>query len=478
VTKNSEPSPITYDPALVLQAFELEISIRKSERRLSTYNPYPKQAEFHEQGAVFRERLLLGGNRIGKTECGAAELAMHLTGYYPEWWVGKRFDKPVRAWAAGVTGESTRDVVQAKLFGPPERPEAWGTGLLPKAAIARTSTGRGIAGAIDTAAIHHKSGGYSSLAFKSYERGREKWQGAGLEVVWFDEEPEEDIYLEGLTRTNETGGCVYLTCTPLLGMSSVMKRFLMGRTTEQTVIQAGLEDAGHFTDEQRRQIIASYPEFERDARTKGIPQLGSGRVFPISEGAIACESFPIPQHWPRICGIDFGWDHPSAGVECVWNRDSDTFYVIAAHRARAQTPIMFAAAVRPWGEWPWAWPHDGLQHDKGSGEQLMAQYKAQGLKMLGVHATFEDGTNGVEAGIMDMLDRMETGRFKVFRHLQGWFEEFNLYHRKDGKIVKEGDDLMSATRYALMCKRLAIVQKPKHRTFTSMNAPSPQGWMG
>jgi len=456
----------------------LEIAIRKAQKRLTNYVPYPKQAEFHRQGAQYRERLLLGGNRIGKTECGAAELAYHLTGQYPEHWVGKRFDKPIRAWAAGVTGESTRDVVQAKLFGPPERQEDWGTGLIPKAAIGKVSTGRGIAGAIDTAAIAHVSGSWSSVAFKSYERGREKWQGAGLEVVWFDEEPDEDIYLEGLTRTNETDGIVYLTCTPLMGMSNVMKRFLMDRTAQQTIIQAGIEDAGHFTEAQRAQIVASYPEFERDARTKGIPQLGSGRVFPISEGSIACESFPIPAHWPRICGIDFGWDHPSAGVQCAWDRDADTFYVIAAHRARQQTPALFSASVRPWGEWPWAWPHDGLQHDKGSGEQLMAQYKSQGLKMLGARATFEDGTNGVEAGIMEMLERMQTDRFKVFRHLRDWFEEFNLYHRKDGKIVKEGDDLMSATRYALMCKRLAQVKGPKHRQLVSMDAPSPQGWMG
>ena len=249
-------------------------------------------------------------------------------------------------------------------------------------------------------------------------------------------------------------------------------------TRDRIVIQAGIEDAGHFTDEQRGQIIASYPDFERDARTKGIPQLGSGRVFPVSESTIACESFPIPNHWPRICGIDFGWDHPSAGVECAWDRDGDVLYVIAAHRAREQTPAHFAAAVRPWGEWPWAWPHDGLQHDKESGEQLMAQYKAQGLKMLGSRATFEDGSNGVEAGLMEMLDRMQTGRFKVFHHLRDWFEEFNLYHRKDGNIVKEGDDVISATRYALMCKRLAATKAPKYRQFVPLEAPSPQGWMG
>ena len=153
---------------------------------------------------------------------------MHLTGTYPEWWKGKTFDKPIRAWAAGVTGESTRDVVQEKLLGPPERREEWGTGAIPKELLGETSMARGIAGAADMVSVKHSSGGWSSLAFKAYEKGREKWQGSALEVVFLDEEPPENLYYEALTRTNETGGCVFITCTPLLGMSSVMRLFLMG----------------------------------------------------------------------------------------------------------------------------------------------------------------------------------------------------------------------------------------------------------
>lgn len=171
----------------------------------------------------------MAANRFGKTVCGAAELAIHLTGRYPPWWEGKRFDKPVRAWAAGVTNESTRDVVQEKLIGPPARSEEWGTGMIPGDALGPIDPARGIPNLIDTASVKHASGGMSSLQFKSYERGREKWQGAALEVVWFDEEPPEDIYMEGLTRTNETGGVVFLTFTPLRGMSTVVLRFLSGK---------------------------------------------------------------------------------------------------------------------------------------------------------------------------------------------------------------------------------------------------------
>jgi phage terminase large subunit-like protein len=202
---------------------------KQSTNRLRDYRPYPKQLEFHAAGARHRERLLMAANRFGKTVCGAAEVAIHLTGRYPAWWEGKRFDKPVRAWAAGVTNESTRDVVQEKLIGPSARSEDWGTGLIPGDALGHIDPARGIPNLIDTVSVRHESGGWSILQFKSYERGREKWQGAALEVLWLDEEPPEDIYMEGLTRTNETGGIVFLTFTPLLGMSTVVLRFLSGK---------------------------------------------------------------------------------------------------------------------------------------------------------------------------------------------------------------------------------------------------------
>lgn len=211
----------------MLTALEKESQRRLNQRKLTSYAPYEKQLAFHTAGAKYRERLFLAGNRCGKTQAGAFEMAIHLTGMYPDWWQGKRFNKPIRAWAAGITGESTRDVVQEKLFGPPDRRDSWGTGAIPKDCIGDIITGRGIGNAVDMASIKHVSGGWSSLAFKSYEKGREKWQGSALEVCWMDEESPLDLYLEALTRTNETGGLVYLTCTPLLGMSSVMIRFLM-----------------------------------------------------------------------------------------------------------------------------------------------------------------------------------------------------------------------------------------------------------
>lgn len=219
-------------------------------------------------------------------------------------------------------------------------------------------------------------------------------------------------------------------------------------------------DVEHYTNEEKARIIASYPPHEREARAKGIPTMGSGRIFPIEEALITVPHREIPKHWPQIIGLDFGWDHPTAAARLAWDRDNDCVYVIASYRRREAVPAIHAAAIGSWGKWiPVAWPHDGLQHDKGSGDQLKEQYAGHGLNMLPEKATHAEGGNGVEAGLMEMLERMETGRFKVFDGQNDWFEEFRLYHRLDGKIVKERDDLMSATRYGVMMLREAKVNK-------------------
>ena len=168
----------------------------------------------------------MAGNQLGKTWAGGFETAIHLTGRYPDNWPGRRFDHPVRVWAAGVTAESARDNPQRVLLGPPAQRSFWGTGALPAATLEGLHLARGLAGAIDIATIRHISGGLSVLGFNSYERGRRKWQGETLDLVWFDEEPPLDIYIEGLTRTNATGGMVIITFTPLLGMSEVVRLFL------------------------------------------------------------------------------------------------------------------------------------------------------------------------------------------------------------------------------------------------------------
>jgi len=228
-------------------------------------------------------------------------------------------------------------------------------------------------------------------------------------------------------------------------------------------------DVEHYSDEERQQIVNSYPPHEREARAKGVPTMGSGRVFPIAEDRITSDPLPIPAHWAQINGLDFGTDHPFAAVRLAWDRDADCVYVTHTYRQRGEhingewtgSPAYHATTLRSWGKWiPCAWPHDGLQQDRQSGDRLAELYRAHELNMLYEHATHPDGGFGTEAGIMEMLERMQSGRFKVFSTCGDWFEEFRLYHRKDGKIVKERDDLMSATRIGVMMLRYATTQHP------------------
>ena len=435
---------------------------RKRLNRLADFRPYAKQAEFHAMGAAKRERMLAAGNQLGKTLCASAEAAMHATGLYPDWWQGWRFARASAGIAGSESGELTRRGVQRLLFGADPKLEP-GTGMVPGQLIESLSWSRHVNDLIDTARIRHVSGGISTISLKSYDQGRGKWQADTVDWAWLDEEPPEDIYFEAMTRTNVSGGPIMVTCTLLRGMTSIASRFWMDRDKYPSVglVKMTIHDVDHYSEAQKAEIIASYPDHEREARTMGVPSMGSGRVFPVMEDAIKVEAFSIPPSWPQIGGMDFGWDHPFAAARLAWDRDNDVLYVTACHRVREQTPVMHAGALRAWGDWlPWAWPHDGLQHDKGSGEQLAQQYRAQGLRMLPERATFADGSNGVEAGVIEMLDRMRTGRIKVFAHLADWFEEFRMYHRKDGLIVKKNDDLLSATRYAMMMRRFASTSTP------------------
>lgn len=461
----------------MLQLLE-EKERRKRQNRLAEYKPYSKQVEFHQAGRAYRERLFMAGNQLGKTLAGAAEAAMHLTGNYPDWWDGRRFEQPIIMLAGSESYELTRDGVQRLMVGPPMNEEDWGTGYIPKASIIETTRRSGVSGALDSVTVRHASGGVSILLFKAYEQGRGKWQANTVHYVWFDEEPPEDVYFEGITRTNATGGSIAVTFTPLKGMSSVVARYLLEHSPDRIVVTMTIEDAEHYTPEERAKIIASYPAHERDARTKGVPSLGSGRIFPVLEENIVVDPFEIPKYWAQIGGLDFGWDHPTAAANLAWDRDNDIMYVTRDYRQREATPIIHAAALKPWGGWlPWAWPHDGLQHDKTSGEQLAIQYRELELNLTIERATFDDGSNGVEAGVSDILQRMQTGRWKVFRTCINWLEEFRLYHRVDGKIVKERDDVLSASRYALMMKRYAETPPVPKGRYRGANGSSSSSWM-
>jgi phage terminase large subunit-like protein len=204
-------------------------------------------------GAKYSERLLIAGNQNGKTHVGAYEAACHLTGEYPEWWKGRRFDRPTRGWIAGETSLVVRDVQQKKLCGEPGVDSSFGTGMIPKDLfVDKPSLARGITDAYDTIQVRHKSGGVSVARFKSYEQGRQKFQGETLDWLWFDEEPPMDIYSEGLTRTAATRGITFMTFTPLQGPTEVVLRFFDEPSPYRRVITMTIDDAEHIPPDEKR----------------------------------------------------------------------------------------------------------------------------------------------------------------------------------------------------------------------------------
>jgi len=227
---------------LKLEYLELleEKARRLGRNKLNTYYPdtgdlrrelYPKHLEFFTAGSIHKERLMLAANRVGKTEgVGGYETTLHLTGRYPAWWTGRRFDGPISSWAAGKNNETTRDIIQAKLFGDVVGAHAQkkltGTGLIPGETIGKPLWRSGVQNLIDTIPVKHVSGEWSMLGLKSYEQGRGSFEGTEKHVIWLDEEPPLDVYAECLIRTMTVNGITLLTFTPLEGMSEVVMQFL------------------------------------------------------------------------------------------------------------------------------------------------------------------------------------------------------------------------------------------------------------
>ena len=155
---------------------------------------------------------------------GGYETTLHLTGMYPDWWIGRRFNHPIDAWVAGDTLTTTRDIVQKILLGDISQ---WGTGLIPYDHIIGDPVMRsGVTGGVDFARIKHVSGGISMVGFKAYDQGRKTFQGTAKSLIWLDEESPRDVYDESIIRLATTNGLMLCTFTPLLGLSEVALMFL------------------------------------------------------------------------------------------------------------------------------------------------------------------------------------------------------------------------------------------------------------
>lgn len=409
---------------------------------------YKKHFEFFKAGSVARQVLLIAGNRIGKTESGGLyELTCHAINWYSEWWPGRKLPsgKDLLIWVCGDTKKTCRDILQKKLLG--DSLAEMGTGLIPKKYIQRITRSSGTAESVDTIYIDRIGGGTCQIVFKSYDSGRDTFQGTEVDFILLDEEPPEDVYTECLLRTMTNKGMLRLTFTPLKGMTKLIEKFIEAdliNDPNKKTITATWDDVPHLTDEDKKELLASIPEYQRDARSKGIPQLGSGAIYRVALEDIQVKPFEIPRHFKKSFGLDVGFN-TTAAVWIATDPDSGVTYIYSEMKAVEKQPHEYARTMSLRGPWikgvidPAA--NNRNQHD---GEQIMQLLIAEGVKIF-------KADNAVEAGIYKVWEMLHNGKLKIFNNCEELFKEYRVYQRDEkGNVVKKNDHFMDAMRYAIM----------------------------
>jgi len=425
---------------------------------------YPKQIAFFKAGKQFKERAFIAGNRSGKTFTVMTEVTFHATGEYPDWWEGHRFEHPVLIWCLGETNESTKDILQYELLGPYMDK---GSGLIPKERIISTTNRPGVPNAVQTTVVEHRTNGIvdgnSEVIFKSYEQGRAALQGTGINFVVIDEEPgDEEVYFECLTRTLKCRICTDDNCkgriaasfTPFNGISKVVRGFLPGgkvpegginpENPQKWVVNLSLRDAPHMSEEEKQAYINSIEPHMRRVRVEGLPNLGSGQVYPLLEEDISVEPFPIPTHWPRVYGMDVGWEK-TAVVWFAQNPDTNIWYLYSEHYAGRMEAPLHAELIRTHGFWIPGVIDPASNRSRDDGTRLLNQYLDLGLDI-------RMANNSIESGISLTWQLLSCGQLKVFKTCHNWFMEQSMYHYDEkGKVPdRQPDHLLDATRYVIM----------------------------
>lgn len=423
---------------------------------------YPKALEFFKLGRTHMLRALVSANQTGKTTNGCIENVYHATGRYPEWWEGRKYDRPVVILIGADRGDTYRDSIQRKLLGAPGQE---GTGLLPKDSIISTRPLQGTPGAVGQYFIlHEPTGEISQIIVRTYQSERTAFEAIVADVVHLDEECPRPILSECLTRlASKKDGILYATFTPDSGLTDSVIFFLDGEDPKnKVVIQVTWEDVPHLTEETKSILLSSYSPHERDCRSRGIPYLGSGAIYPVPHDVVFEKPFALPLHWPRAYGLDVGRTR-TAAVWGAYDELSDTWHLYSEHYLGQTMPSVHADAIKARGSWICGVVDPASHFSQYDGTTLYDQYRGLGLEIINAN----NKVTGDEGGIVAVYQRLASGRLKVFDNLLNWQHEFRIYRRDlNGKIVKENDHLMDATRYLVMSGHNVLSQEPDYDEHT------------
>ena len=433
---------------------------------IKTRNGYKKHLEFLSRGSLYRIRAFLAANRVGKSETGAFEVACHATGLYPDWWTGKRFDEPTKIWIVGKTSETIRDTVQVAILG---NPGQWGTGSIPGDLLINVTKNNSRA---DIVTVKHITGGISYIGFKSNESGRQAFEGTAQDVVWLDEECDLAIFSECLARTMTTNGIIFTTFTPLRGLTELVLSLVKDGNLDTpqdnvSITTCSWEDAPHLSPEVCKEMLALLPPHQRLARSAGIPQLGSGVIYPIDPESYTIKPFDIPKHWMKLSALDVGWRKTACAFFAL-NQEDGMIYVYSEHYVGEAEPIIHVQSIKARGDIPCvidSAAHGRSQHD---GQNLYDLYRDMGLDL-------HNANKAVETGIYSVWELFSAGKLKIFSSCTNLLSELKTYRRDDqGKIVKSNDHLCDCLRYGIMTREYAKSSIPKVVDPSSYNTVSSQ----
>jgi hypothetical protein len=415
--------------------------------------------------------MTMAANQVGKTVSEAYHFALDVTGDYPDWWRGYRYEHAPMTLALGVDAEQLKMVIQPELFGDVVEPlgekKTFSGGWIHRDEIGRIEWSQitNIARRVEVITKY----GRAMIVLRTSSQsktgtGSLSFAGSRICRIWVDECPPDQLVGQLNVRTANgnmgRGGRIGYTMTPELGATELVTGFMEHRSDTQTLIgPVTWDQAPHMTEEKKATLLSGIPEHEKDMRTKGIPFFGEGLVYTCPDNRIKVEPFKIEDvPWLRFLrAIDLGITHPTAIAWLAYDPEIDRIYVLRTYSQRGDAAAVHAAAANSYLPWsPCVFPHDIDTHEKGSGKTLREYYREAGLKNT-IDFKNPDGSIYVEPGILEIDNRMRNDSFKVFDTCEGFFREKRLYHRENGKIVALNDDILSAVRYgAIMIPRYGV----------------------